>query len=190
MACGAAFVAGPKGREGLGRGSPVELGVAPSAAVGESLAVLHHEINIVQLAVHRRRRRRVFTLLRFPMDLRHSDAIGEMLAGGRKTGLIGGDHRGIAQDHFNQISGLADADGLPAFVSLEIGEPEPVGTFTEYLSCAARKTPPKAARSAALIAVARMRFLEMRNMMTFHSEAGEIPGTGSKPAKARGHWAK
>jgi hypothetical protein len=39
MARSAAFVAGPKRREGLGRGSPVELGVAPSATVGKTAII-------------------------------------------------------------------------------------------------------------------------------------------------------
>src|SRR5262245_32340472 len=58
-------------RERVGRAVIVELGVSPSAAVREALAVLHHEVDVMQDVRNRRRSRGLFTLLRLPMDLRH-----------------------------------------------------------------------------------------------------------------------
>src|SRR5271169_5100964 len=36
------------GPEGIGRGLIFKLGIPPAAAVGESLAILHHEINVME----------------------------------------------------------------------------------------------------------------------------------------------
>src|SRR5579871_6114874 len=63
----AVFVAG---LERLGRRVIVELGVSPSAAVREALAVLHHEVRIMQCAGHDRIARLILGLSFSPMDLR------------------------------------------------------------------------------------------------------------------------
>ena len=50
-AAAVACVAGP---ERIGRGVILERAISPSAAVREPLAVLHHEINVMQGARHQR----------------------------------------------------------------------------------------------------------------------------------------
>src|ERR1700722_6303945 len=42
------------GPERLGRGVILKLGISPSAAVREPLAILHHEINVMERAGHQR----------------------------------------------------------------------------------------------------------------------------------------
>ena len=44
------------GLECIGRGIVIEYGISPSAAVPEPLAILHHEVYVQQLTVHRRLR--------------------------------------------------------------------------------------------------------------------------------------
>src|SRR5262249_44142548 len=72
-------VSGGGGRELVRRGVVLERAVTPTVAVGEALAVLHHEVDVVQLVEHERLTRRALVLLRLPMDLRHLRAIGERL---------------------------------------------------------------------------------------------------------------
>jgi hypothetical protein len=51
---------------------------------------------------------------------------GKMLTVAGNACPVGVDHRGIAEDHFNQVSSLTDGDSLPVFVSLELREREPI----------------------------------------------------------------
>src|SRR5262249_32740543 len=62
--------------ERVGRGVIIKLGVPPIAAVGEPLAIPHHEIDIMQAVSHQRRSLGLSTLLRIPMHLRHLGAAG------------------------------------------------------------------------------------------------------------------
>src|SRR4029077_93909 len=101
----AIFIAGPKS---LGRGVIIELGVSPSAAVRELLAVLHHEVDVMQRARHDRLTGLVLILLRGPMDLRESRAIGERLAIARDARLVGLDHCGIAEDGRELVAVVTD----------------------------------------------------------------------------------
>src|SRR5205823_10173530 len=56
-------------RERSGRGVILERGPSPSAAVGEPLAIFHHEVDVMQACRHRRSGERL-ELFRVPMDLR------------------------------------------------------------------------------------------------------------------------
>src|SRR5262245_35156429 len=67
------------GRERVGRGVIVEHGISPSTAILEPLAVLHHEVDVMQRRWHRRCRERL-QLFRVVMDLRHLGAVGKRLA--------------------------------------------------------------------------------------------------------------
>src|SRR5262245_31702087 len=115
-----------EGFEAVRRGVLVELCVSPIAAVREPLAVPHHEIEVMQGVRYERRRGSLGALLRVPMDLGHLGAVGERLAVAGHAGLVGGDDLRIPEDHLDQVSALADADDLPGFVSLELGECETV----------------------------------------------------------------
>src|SRR5438874_11840555 len=117
VGCGAA-------REGAGRRAIVERGPSPPTAVGEPLAVLHHEVDVMLRARHRRGGERL-QLLRAPMDLRHLGPVGERLAVPGHAGLVGFDHHGIREDRSKQGSVLTDGDNLPGLVSPELGEREP-----------------------------------------------------------------
>src|SRR5438094_1109060 len=112
------------GREGAGRRVIVERGPSPPAAVCEPLAVLHHEVDVMLRARHRRGGERLH-LFRVPMDLRHLGAVGERLAVPGNAGPVGRDHHGISEDHSHQGSVLTDGDNLPGLVSPELGEREP-----------------------------------------------------------------
>src|SRR5213594_3402490 len=112
------------GREPPGRGLILEHGPSPPAAVGEPLAVLHHEVDVMQRARHRRGGERLH-LFRVPMDLRHLGAVGERLAVPGNAGPVGLDHLGIGEDRSKQGSVLTDGDNLPGLVSPELGEREP-----------------------------------------------------------------
>ncbi len=114
-------IAGP---EGLGRGVILKRRPSPSAAVGEPLAVLHHEVRIVQCARHGRLARLVLSFLRHPMDLGHPGAVGERLAVARNARLVRLDHRGIAEDDCELVAVVTDGDGLPVLVSFELGKAE------------------------------------------------------------------
>jgi len=60
------------------------------------------------------------------MDLRHLGAVGERLAVAGNAGLLGLDHHGIGEDHSHHLFAVTDGDSLPAFVSSELGEREPI----------------------------------------------------------------
>src|SRR6185437_8008496 len=62
------------GLEGMGRGVILERAPSPPATVLEPLAVLHHEVDVMQRARYRRGGERL-QLFRVPMDLRHLGAI-------------------------------------------------------------------------------------------------------------------
>src|ERR1700724_3071137 len=117
------------GPERIGRGVILELAISPSAAVREPLAILHHEINVMEGAGHQRLTGRRLVLFGVPMDLRHFGAVGERLAVPGNTGLTRVDHRGVPEDHRKHLSVMTDRNGLPAFVSLELGEREPIRHF-------------------------------------------------------------
>jgi hypothetical protein len=59
------------------------------------------------------------------------------------------DHRGIRRDHLQSVLGLTDGNILSIFISSEIGNAIPFGTFTVNLSCAATAMPPKTANKTA-----------------------------------------
>src|SRR3984893_3763416 len=75
------------GPERIGRGVILERRPSPSSAVREPLAILHHEINVMEGAGHQRLTGGRFVLLRVPMDLRHFGAVGKRLAVAGNTGL-------------------------------------------------------------------------------------------------------
>src|SRR5260221_11951065 len=60
--------------ERIGRAVILKLGISPSAAVRELLAVLHHEINVMEGPGYQRLTGGRFVLFRVPMDLRHFGA--------------------------------------------------------------------------------------------------------------------
>src|SRR6266852_4943353 len=94
--------------ERIGRGVILKLAISPSAAVREPLAILHHEINVMEGAGYHRLTGSRLVLFRVPMDLRHFGAVGERLAVTGNTGLIGVDHRGVPEDHSKQPSVFTD----------------------------------------------------------------------------------
>src|SRR6202012_4301235 len=99
----------------------LELGISPSAAVCESLAVLDHEVHVVLGAGYRGRTWRRVALLGDPMDLGHLRAVRKWLAIAGNTSAVGLDPEGIAEDPRHHAR-RADGDHLPAFVSSEFGE--------------------------------------------------------------------
>src|SRR5579859_2194659 len=111
-------------RESVGGCVMLELGIAPSAAVREPLAVLHHEINVMLGTWHRRLAGCNVILLRDPMNFRHLGTVRERLAVARHAFLESCDHGGIAQDGSDLAAVLADGDNLPAFVPPELGKGE------------------------------------------------------------------
>src|ERR1700722_2643488 len=113
----------------IGRGIILKLAIAPAAAVREPLAILHHEINVMERIRHQRLTgvRRVG--LGVPMNLRHFGAFWERLAVTGNARLKRVDHRGIPEDHGHQRSIVTDGNHLPKLVSLELGEREPVRHF-------------------------------------------------------------
>src|SRR5947209_6521561 len=80
MACVAAIRSAAEWSEIVRRCVVVELGIAPAVAPGKSLAVLHHQVDVVERVGHGRRSRRVGALLRLPVDLGHLRAIRKWLA--------------------------------------------------------------------------------------------------------------
>src|SRR3984893_17729236 len=114
------------GLERIGRGIILKLAISPSAAVREPLAILRHEINVMQGAGHQRLTGGRLVLFRVPMDLRHFGAVGEGLTVTGHTGLVRMYHRGAPEDHSKHLSVMTDRNGLPAVVSLELGEREPI----------------------------------------------------------------
>src|SRR6266550_6262592 len=113
------------GRERIGRSVILERGPSPAAAVREPLAILHHEVDVMQACRHRRSWER-FQLFRVPMDLRHLGAVGERLAVTGNAGLVGLDHHGIGEDQSHHLFIVTDGDSLPTFVSSELREREPI----------------------------------------------------------------
>src|SRR5262249_14944482 len=111
----------------------VEYGPSPFAAVREPLAVLHHEVDVMLRARHRWRTGVRLLFFRVPMDFRHLGAVGERLAVAGHPFLIGADHYGIPHDHRDQALVLTDRDHWPVFVSLELGECEPIRHFDGVL---------------------------------------------------------
>jgi hypothetical protein len=90
------------GSERIGCSVIVEHGLSPPAAVREPLAVLHHEIDIMLGAWHRRCRERL-QLFRVPMDLCHLGPSGNGLPLAGMPGLVGLDHHRISNDHKSVI---------------------------------------------------------------------------------------
>src|SRR5262249_2820986 len=84
--------------ERVGLGVVVEHRVSPSTAVREPLAVLHHEVDVQEIARdgHFGEER---VRLWLPMDLGHLGAVGYRLTVGGNAGLESLDHRGIAEGH-------------------------------------------------------------------------------------------
>src|SRR5258708_30595739 len=89
---GAGFIGRVSGR----RGVIVKLGVAPSAGLRKSLAVLLHEEKVCQSIRHVYDKGGFRALLRFPLDLCDLGALGERLAVTRNTGLENRNYGGIA----------------------------------------------------------------------------------------------
>src|SRR5437773_545569 len=111
-------------REPPGRGIILERGPSPPTVIREPLAVLHHKVDVMQRARHRRCGEGL-QLFRVPVDLRHSGAVGERLAVARNAGPVGVDHHGIGEDRSQQASVLTNGENLPVLVSPELGEREP-----------------------------------------------------------------
>jgi hypothetical protein len=66
-----------------------------------------------------------------PIGLCQLGAVRERLAVAGNARLVSRDHRGIAKDRCDQISIVANRDGLPILVSPELGECE----TTRHLQC-------------------------------------------------------
>src|SRR5208282_2570934 len=105
-------------------GVVVELRIPPSAAVGEPLAVLHHEVDVVQGPRHNGIAGLSLVGPLGPMDLRHPGAVGDGLAVRWNARLKGLDHRRIAEDRGELVAVVTDGDYLPIFVSPEVSEGE------------------------------------------------------------------
>src|SRR4051795_1575050 len=112
-------------RERVGRGVIAQLGISPSAAVRESLAILLDETNAVQGVRHIYGKGRLRILFRYPLDLRDLGAVGERLAVAGNAGPVGVDLHGIGDDQLDLFVGLTDGDRLPVLVSPEVREREP-----------------------------------------------------------------
>jgi hypothetical protein len=67
------------------------------------------------------------------MDFDHFRAVGERLAVAGDAGLVRVDHRGIAKNHRERLAAIAEGNGLPALVSPELGEREPIRHFEGVL---------------------------------------------------------
>jgi Homeodomain-like domain len=98
---------------------------SPFAAVRKPLAVLHHEVDVMLGARHRRCGERLHHF-RVPMDLRQLGAVGERLTVAGNAGRVGVDHHGISEDRSKQGSIVTDGDNLPSLVSPELRECEPI----------------------------------------------------------------
>src|SRR5580693_8795761 len=75
-----------------GRNVILKHGISPAAGVRELLAILHHEVNVVERVGHQRRTGEGLLMYRIPMDLRQLGAIRERLAISGNTGLERVDH--------------------------------------------------------------------------------------------------
>src|ERR1051325_3808621 len=120
------------GCERIGRGIVIEHGVSPSAAVRESLAVFDHEVHVDQVARHGRIGEELVRF-RSPMDLRHLSSVRDRLTITGNTGLVGTYHRRIAEVHSDDPFVSTDGDGLPSFVSPELGERKSTRHFHRVL---------------------------------------------------------
>jgi hypothetical protein len=113
--------------------------LSPPVRVGESLTVFLDELDLSQVTRHRVRgahgKRGGGEFFRSPLDLRDLGALGEGLAIAGNTLLVGVDHHGIRKDKSDHVLGvgLTWADGLPVFVSPELGEREPIRHFHRIL---------------------------------------------------------
>src|ERR1700723_2757521 len=74
------LIRGIGGPKTVGGSFIFEGSIPPAAAIRKSLAVLHHQVHIVECAGYERLSGIGFLLLRYPMNLRHLGAIGEGLA--------------------------------------------------------------------------------------------------------------
>src|SRR3954469_6353066 len=95
--------------------------VSPSAAIGEPLAVLHHEIHIRQVAWHSRPGKKL-VLLRHPVNLRHLRPVWDRLTVSGNAGPVCVDHYGIPEDDSDGASVVTDRDRLPVLVPSEFRE--------------------------------------------------------------------
>ena len=82
----------------------------PSAAVGEPLAVLHHEINVMLGPWHHWLTGVRLLFFWDSMDFRHPGAVWERLTVTGHALLIGVDHYGIPQDRSDLASVLTDGN--------------------------------------------------------------------------------
>jgi hypothetical protein len=65
---------------------------------------------------------------------------------GKSLPLLGVDHRGIGDHHFQQIFSLTDRDDLPILATpLKSENASPFGARNMYLSCAEETLPPRTA---------------------------------------------
>src|ERR1700722_1703242 len=109
----------------------VEHPISPSVRVRESLAVLHNELNLRQVARHNvrhlRRKRSIRYRFRPPLYLHNLRPLGESLAIAGNALLISLDHHRIGDDRPDHLRAFADAGAnhFPLFVSLDLREGEP-----------------------------------------------------------------
>src|SRR6185503_14272412 len=117
------------GSERIGCGVILECPISPSAAIREPLAVLQHEVNVMQCAGNQRGTRSGGVRFRIPMDLSHLDTIWERLAVFGNAGLVGPNHRWIPENYREQWSIVANGNELPSFVSPELRKRESIRHF-------------------------------------------------------------
>src|SRR5262245_10825320 len=103
------------------RGVIFERAPSPPAAVCKPLAVLLHEVHVMQGTWHGRLLEEL-VLFRSPMDLCHLGAIWKRHAVTGDSTLISIDHYGVGEDHSDQLLVLTGGNNLPALVPLELGE--------------------------------------------------------------------
>src|SRR5262249_49021963 len=96
------------------------------------LAVLLHEIHIMESTWHRRVREKLVGFWS-PMDLRHFGTVGKRLAVAWNASLVGVNHHRICEDHSDQSVVLTGGNNLPAFVTLDLREREPAGYLQAVL---------------------------------------------------------
>src|ERR1700722_6852832 len=89
------------GPERLGRGIVLKLGISPSAAVREPLAILHHEINIMKTGGNQGLAGFRNILCSVPVYLPLFGPAGEGLPVTRKSCLVASNHRGFSEEHSN-----------------------------------------------------------------------------------------
>jgi TonB dependent receptor len=108
--------------EGAGCVFILERAISPATTVGEPLAVLHHEVNVMERVGDQGRTGRRYIRLRIPVNLGHLGAVRKRLAVFRNTGFESRDHRGIPEDHRELAPVVTDGNGLPGLVPLELGK--------------------------------------------------------------------